>query len=143
MKKISAFVAAAVLAGSFAAAAPASAADLCLQFSGMSCALSGDPGFFRFTGAKFPGNNKKAIKLNGRACGTGSVTGTLVMTSDSTSTHLSASFVCDATFGAITADFNPAQTELNNTSTNAYASYGSVNLAGACTATIVDCINEP
>ena len=46
------------------AAAPAKAADVCVQFEGLSCDLSGDLGFFRFMGAKFPSNNKKAVAEN-------------------------------------------------------------------------------
>ena len=124
-------------------AAPASAAGLCLQFSGGSCALSGDLGFFAFPGAKAPKTPTKAVGLHGRACGTGTASGAMAVTSDASSVHLSATFVCDATFGVITADFAPGSVAVGATSTNAYASYGGVGLDTSCTATVVDCDDEP
>lgn len=142
MKKLVAMVAAASLVGVLGAAAPAKAADLCIQFSGMSCDLSGAAGFFRFPKAKFPKNNKKPVELHGRACETGTATGTMSMNFESNSIHLSAFYVCEATAGAFTADFSPASTAIGSTSTNAYASYGDVSLGSSCTATVVDCAIE-
>ena len=143
MKRIAALMSIACLFGTLATAAPARAGDLCVAFSGGSCALSGDLGFFRFTGAKFPMSNKKAVRLNGRACGTGTVTGTLVMTHDSSLVELGATFICDATPGVITAEFNPASTAIGSTAVIAYSGYGSYALSGSCTVTIVDCDTEP
>lgn len=133
----------AAIVATLAAAAPSQAADLCLQFSGVSCDLSGDIGFFRFSPAKFPTSNKKPYRLNGRACGYGTATGTIAMSSDSTSINLSANFVCDATAGGITAYFAPGNGAVGATASNAYASYGDVELGSSCTATVVDCTTEP
>lgn len=124
-------------------AAPARAAGLCLQFSGGSCALSGDLGFFAFPGAKAPKTPTRVVGLHGRACGTGTASGAMAMTSDSSSVSLGATFVCDSTFGAITADFAPGTLAVGATATNAYSSFGGVALDSACTVTVVDCSTEP
>jgi hypothetical protein len=133
----------ACLVGTFAAAAPASAGDVCVQFSGITCALSGDLGFFRFTGAKFPTSNKKAVRLHGRACGTGTATGTLVMTHDSSLIELGATFICDATPGVISVEFSPASTGIGSSAVLARASYGTYDLSSSCLVSIVDCATEP
>ena len=144
MKKLGTVLAIVSMTCVLGAAAPARAADICLQFSGVSCDLSGDLGFFRLIKCKFPTSTKTAVKLNGRACGTGSVTGTAVQSSDGSNIHIGASFVCDATFGVINADFNPTgNLDMGGVSTNAYASYGDVGLGSSCTATIVDCTTAP
>lgn len=132
---------AACLGGLLAAAAPAKAADLCVQFDGVSCDLSGDLGFFRFMGAKLPNSIKKATDLHGRACGTGTVTGTAVMNTEGTFVNLSATFVCDATPGLIDVSFAPGAT-LGAVGSGG-AGYGAFDVNSACTATIVDCAGEP
>ncbi len=141
MTKMRFLMTAACLGGLLTAAAPARAADLCLQFSGGSCDLSGDLGFFRFMGAKLPTSNKKAVRLHGRACGTGTATGTATMNSEGTSVILSATFVCDATAGLIEASFGPAPAL--GAMGAAGASYGSFGVDSTCIATIVDCSAEP
>jgi hypothetical protein len=126
----------AVLAG------PAAAGDLCLQYSGGECELSGDLGFFRFMGAKLPKNAKKAVDLHGRACGTGTVTGTAVRNPAGTLIVLGATFICDATPGVISAELSPANTALGSTHAGD-ASYGAYELGSTCTVTVVDCDTEP
>jgi len=136
-------VLAAGLAGSLAAASlPARAAELCLQFDGASCALSGDTGFFRFLGAKLPKSPKKAVALHGRACGTGVVTGTAVRNADDTLVNVAATFVCDATPGLVSAAIAPATTGIGSAHTGD-ASFGTFDLPTSCTVTIVDCAGEP
>lgn len=131
-----------LLAGSLAGAAPAAAADLCLQFSGASCDLSGDLSFFRFPGTKLPKTAKKAVALHGRACGTGTVTGTVVRNPAGTLIQLGATFVCDATPGVISADIDPANTALGSVHAGD-ASYGAFDLSSSCDVTLVDCDGEP
>jgi hypothetical protein len=142
MKRVRLVLAAGLAATLAAASLPARAAELCLQFEGASCALSGDIGFFRFLGAKLPKNPKKAVALHGRACGTGVVTGTAVRTKDDTLINVAATFVCDATPGLITAEIAPATTGIGSVHTGD-ASYGSFDLPTSCTVTIVDCDGEP
>ena len=141
MTKMRFLMTAACLGGLLTAAAPAKAADLCVQFDGVGCDLSGDLGFFRFMGAKLPSSNKKATRLHGRACGTGTVTGTATTNSEGTSVILSGTFVCDATAGLIEASFGPGAT-LGAVGA-AGAGYGAFNVDSTCTATIVDCASEP
>jgi hypothetical protein len=136
------FVLAALVSTVLASAAPSAAADLCLQYGGGECGISGDIGFFRFMGAKLPKNDKKAVHLHGRACGTGSVTGTAVRNVGGTLINLSAVFACDATPGVIDAEINPANTAIGGTGTG-HAAYGAFNLDSGCTVTIVDCDTEP
>jgi len=144
MTKIGTWMAAACIAAmTTMTATPARAGDVCVQFAGAGCDLSGDLGFFRLLGAKFPSSNKKAVKVSGRACATGSVTGTLVMSHDSTRVHFGATFDCDAVFGALSADFDPASLAVGSTAATAWASYGDVALGSSCTATVVDCATEP
>lgn len=141
MTKMRFLMTAACLGGLLTAAAPAKAADLCVQFDGVSCDLSGDLGFFRFMGAKLPTSIKKATRLHGRACGTGTVTGTAAMNTEGTFVNLSATFVCDATAGVIEASFAPGAT-LGAVGAGG-AGYGAFNVDSTCTATIVDCAGEP
>ena len=142
MKRVRLVLAAGLAATLAAASLPARAADLCLQFAGPSCDLSGDIGFFRFMGAKLPKNPKKAVALHGRACGTGVVTGTAVRNPDDTLINVAATFVCDATPGLISAAIAPATTGIGSVHTGD-ASYGSFDLPASCTVTIVDCAGEP
>jgi hypothetical protein len=135
-------IAAAVLAGAPLAPGPAHAGDLCLQFAGMSCDLSGDLGFFRFMKAKLPKNTKKATALHGRACGTGVVTGTAVRNTDGTLVNVAATFVCDATPGVISAEIDAANTGVGSAHTGS-ASYNAYALGSTCQVTIVDCVSEP
>jgi hypothetical protein len=135
-------VLAGLVAGAFGSAAPAAAAELCLQFAGASCAVSGDIGFFRFPGTKLPKNPKKAVALHGRACGTGTVTGSAVRNPAGTLIQLGATFICDATPGLISAEFDPASTALGSVHAGD-AAYGSFDLSSSCTVTIVDCAGEP
>lgn len=142
MTKMRFLMTAACLGGLLTAAAPAKAADLCVQFDGVSCDLSGDLGFFRFMGAKLPNSIKKATALHGRACGTGTVTGSAAMNTEGTFVNLSATFVCDGTPGLINAAFTPGMTGLGAVGIGE-SGYGAFSLAGSCTATIVDCGTEP
>ena len=143
MKRIRVLVGIWALAALLCAAPPARAGDLCLQYNGVGCPLSGDLGFFRLMGAKFPKTITKATEIHGRACGTGTVTGTMVMARLDNIIILGANFVCDATVGGIYAGFNPASLAVGSTALNAYASYGDVNLGSGCDVTIVDCATEP
>jgi hypothetical protein len=142
MKRVRLVLAAGLTASLAAASLPARAAELCLQFDGASCALSGDTGFFRFLGAKLPKSPKKAAALHGRACGTGVVTGTAVRNPDDSLINVAATFVCDATAGLISAAIAPATTGVGSTHTGD-ASFGTFDLPTSCTVTIVDCDGEP
>jgi hypothetical protein len=135
-------IAAAALAAGSLAPAPARARDLCLQFAGMSCDLSGDLGFLRFMKAKLPKNTKKATALHGRACGTGVVTGTAVRNNDNTLVNVAATFVCDAVPGVIAAEIDVSDTAVGSVHTGS-ASYGAYALGSDCQVTIVDCAGEP
>jgi hypothetical protein len=108
----------------------------------MSCALSGDLGFFRFPSTKLPKNAKKAVALHGRACGTGTVTGSAVRNPAGTLIQVGATFICDATAGLISADIDPASTAVGSTHAGD-AGFGSFDLNSSCTVTIVDCAGEP
>jgi hypothetical protein len=132
----------ALLGAALAAPPAARAADQCLQFSGASCALSGDLGFFRFMGAKYPKTAKKAEALHGRACGTGTVTGTAVRSASGSPLVIGATFVCDVTPGVIEAELDPAALGLGSTHPG-NASYGAFDLGTGCTVTVVDCDTEP
>ena len=126
-----------------ALAAPAAAGDLCIQYSGATCDLSGDLGFFHFIGGKLPKTTKKVMELHGRACGAGTVTGSAVVTTvGSPLISVGATFICDATPGVISADINPADTSIGSTHTGR-GGYGAYTLGGSCTVTIVDCATEP
>jgi hypothetical protein len=131
-----------LLAGVLGSAAPSAAADLCLQFDGPTCPLSGDLGFFRFPSTKLPKNAKKAVALHGRACGTGTVTGTAVRNPAGTLIQVGATFLCDATPGLISADIDPANTAVGSTH-DGDAGFGSFDLNASCTVTIADCAGEP
>jgi len=138
MKKLFAIAGIAMLTATLSTAAPAQAADLCVQFDGGSCALSGDPGFFRFLGAKMPKSNKKAVHLGGRACGTGIVEGLALMNKEKTAIDIRGTFVCDGVPGIIEASFAPGAT-----SGSGSATFGTFEEANACTVEIVDCTTEP
>jgi hypothetical protein len=123
-----------------ASAAPARAADLCIQLDGVSCPLSGDLGFFRFK-AKLPKNPKKAVALHGRVAGLGSAYGTAVMSNDATSIDIGVTFFADATQGQFNGSFDP--TDLASVH-SANADYGAYDVGGgSCDMTIVDCAGEP
>ena len=128
--------------GLLIAGAPGRAsADFCLQFSGASCDLSGDLGFFRFKG-KLPKKVKKFAALHGRSCGVGPAYGSAVVNTEGTGVEVGATFFCDAQQGQISALFTPGS-RIGDTSLLAYASYGSHGIATSCTAVIVDCDLEP
>lgn len=144
MKRHSILVAVAAFSGLLFAATPARAGDLCMQFDGASCPLSGDLGFFRFMGAKQPKTITKPTEIHGRACGFGVVTGTMVMTHDGNAVMIGANFVCDATVGAISAGFASATVMVPGATANGgSASFGDVNLGNTCDVTVVDCATEP
>lgn len=131
------------LAAPLVAAAPAAGGDLCLQYAGAGCDLSGDLGFFHFIGAKLPKTVKKAAALHGRACGAGTVTGTAVVdTVGGALVSMGATFTCDGTPGVISADIDPASSAVGSTHDGS-ASYGAYSLGSSCTVTIVDCATEP
>jgi hypothetical protein len=136
------FVVTSALVAILAGSAPAAAVDLCLQFAGETCDLSGDLGFFRFMGAKLPKNEKKAVALHGRACGTGTVTGTAVRNPAGTLINVGATFICDVTPGVISAEMNPANVAVGSTHPGD-AGYGEYALGSSCTVTVVDCDGEP
>ncbi|MBI5505626.1 MAG: hypothetical protein HY899_12565 [Deltaproteobacteria bacterium] len=142
MKKIGLMLATVVLGSGLLVAAPASAADLCLQFAGATCDLSGDLGFFRFMAAKLPTTNKRVARLNGRACAYGTVTGSAVTVVDGTSVEIGATFICDGVPGVIEANF-PLKPVVGTVSSGADATYGAYSLSTSCTATVVDCATEP
>lgn len=133
---------AALLLTGLAVPAPAAADDLCLQFSGPGCDLSGDLGFFRFMGAKLPKNPKKATALHGRACGTGTVWGTAVRSSDNTSIALAATFACDASTGIIDAGLSITDNSVGTVHPGD-AGFGAFALDSSCDVTVVDCDTEP
>jgi len=138
MKKFLAILGTAMLTATLSTAAPAQAADLCLRFDGGSCALSGDPGFFRFLGAKLPKSVKKAVRLGGRACGTGIVDGLAAMNNEGTVINIRGTYSCDGVPGIIEASFAPGAT-----SGSGSATFGTFEEANACTVEIVDCTTEP
>ena len=128
--------------GLLVAGAPGRAsADFCIQISGASCHLSGDLGFFRFK-KKLPKNVKKFVALHGRACGVGPAYGTAIMNTEGTGVEIGATFFCDAEQGQFSALFTPGS-RIGDTSSLAYASYGSHGLATSCSVEIVDCDLEP
>jgi len=128
--------------GLLVASAPERAsADFCLQFSGASCDLSGDLGFFRFKG-KLPKKVKKLAALHGRACGVGPAYGSAIVNTEGTAVEIGATFFCDGEQGQISASFTPGS-RIGDTSSPTYASYGIHGIASSCTATIVDCDLEP
>ncbi len=144
MKRYSILAAVAAFSGLMFAAVPARAGDICLQFSGASCDLSGDLGFFRFMGAKKPKTITKPAEIHGRACGFGTVTGTMVLTHDGGVLTLSGNFVCDATAGAINAEFSSSTVLAPGAvGLGGLASYGDVNLGSSCDVAVVDCATEP
>jgi hypothetical protein len=145
MTKMRFLMTAACLGGLLTTAAPAKAADLCLQFNGPDCQLSGDLGFFRFMGAKLPTSTKKAAGLHGRACGTGSITGSAVaLPGAMTTVTLSATFECDLGTGMIAAYFYNVTGPITVGSIGyGAASYGNFNINTDCDVTVVDCATEP
>lgn len=142
MKNLKTLIALTSLAAVIGAAMPAAAADLCLQFSGVTCDVSGDAGFFRFMNAKLPKTVKKGVSLHGRACGTGTATGSSAMIDDPATVHLSAFYVCDASPGVIEANFPVGMTDIGTVGTGR-ASSGGFSLGSTCVVTIVDCTLEP
>lgn len=118
------------------------AGDLCLQYSGGECDITGLAGFFRFMGAKLPSSPNKAVHLHGRACGIGTVTGTAVPIGNGALVNIFATFECEGTPGLIKAVIDPDETDIGSNHEGS-ANLGNFNLNTACTVTIVDCANEP
>lgn len=118
------------------------AADVCVQYAGASCDLSGDLGFFRFLGAKLPRSAKKAVHLHGRACGTGVVTGSAVLDPTGAPIRLAGTFVCGDVVGMIDATLDPLDTAAGSVH-GGRASFFGFDLDSDCTVTIVDCATEP
>jgi|GEM_PF-1917040 len=144
MKKIGMTLATVLFGSAMLAAAPAKAADLCLQFDGASCDLSGDLGYFHFTAAKLPKTAKKAVALHGRACGGGVVYGTAVMTTGQDMIEIGGTFNCDAVNGTIMAWMNVSDgTGVGPFKHGGYAGYGNFDLNNACDVTVVDCALRP
>ena len=121
------------------ASAPASARDMCLQFSGQDCDFTGQAGFFRFKG-KLPRNKKKFVPVHGRNAGITGVYGTATMDTEESMISLTASFTQDAVFGTIDVFIDPAN--LNGTHFGS-SSYGDIGLGQSCDVDIVDCDLEP
>ncbi|HYC00719.1 MAG TPA: hypothetical protein VEC57_16420 [Candidatus Limnocylindrales bacterium] len=142
MKKILSVVASAALSAAVLAPASALAGDFCLQFSGGSCDLSGDLGFFRFSG-KLPKKAKKSEGLHGRACGTGVVQGAAAVNAEGTVINIHATFNCDATNGNINATLNPETAATLGSVHTGDANYGSFDVGSDCVVTVVDCASEP
>ncbi|HYC54258.1 MAG TPA: hypothetical protein VEL28_04895 [Candidatus Binatia bacterium] len=145
MKKIVSIMAAAALGLVILAPVAATAADTCLQFSGLNCDLSGDLGFFHFS-AKLPKNGKKAVSLPGRACGTGTVDAAASVNTDETFVNIHGTFSCDATNGNINAALPVATANEIGTVGSGDAAYGSTtgfDNGPSCTVTVVDCATEP
>jgi hypothetical protein len=142
MHRLACALATALLASGLALTSPAAAGELCLQFSGGSCDLSGDLGFFRFLGAKLPKSPKKATALHGRACGTGTTWGTAVRNAENNAIELAATFVCDGVPGMIGASL-PLENNGVGTVHPGDASYNAFALGSSCDVTVVDCDTEP
>jgi hypothetical protein len=129
--------------GLLIAIAPGKAsADVCIQFSGGSCDLSGDLGFFRFKGKLPKGKGwRKITALHGRACGVGAAFGTAVVNTEGTGIAVAATFFCDAEQGQFDVSL-PVGARVGDTGFG-YASYGAYGLGSSCDAEIVDCSLEP
>lgn len=145
MKKLCSILAVTVLASLIFGPGSARAADLCVQFNGSGCALSGDLGFFRFIGAKLPTSVSKVARINGRACGVGTVTGSAVQIPNSGNTvTLTATFECDAQLGVLHIIFpNVTGPVASGSTASGLASYGVFDILTDCTVTVVDCGTEP
>jgi hypothetical protein len=116
-------------------------ADFCIQISGATCDLSGTLGFFHFK-KKLPKKVKKFVALHGRACGVGPAYGTAIVNTEGDGVEMGVTFFCDAEQGQFTAFFAPGS-QIGDTSSLVYASYGSHGLGTSCDAEIVDCDLEP
>ncbi len=128
---------------SFAVLAPttAKAADLCLQFDGLYCSLSGDLGFFRFSG-KLPKTKWKSEGLHGRSCKYGAVQAAASMNTDGTFINIHGTFNCDAVNGTINAEIRVATGTAIGSVHSGRSSYGDFDAGPSCTVTIVDCATE-
>ena len=129
---------------SFAVLAPttAKAADFCLQFDGEDCSLSGDLGFFRFSG-KLPKTKWKSEGLHGRSCkGVGAVQAGAAMNTVGTLIKIHGTFECDAVNGTINAEIDVATGTAIGSVHSGRGSFGDFNPGPSCTVTIVNCADE-
>ncbi len=143
MRKIGFLLATVMLGCGLFAASPASAADVCIQFDGPFCDLSGDIGYFHFTSVKLPKTAKKAVALNGRACGGGVVYGTAMMNSAGDQIQIGATYNCDGTNGTIMAYMNTVAGTAIGSVHSGYGGYGTFDLVNSCDVTIKDCALRP
>ena len=118
-----------------ATAAPARA-DFCMQLNGGS--VSGDLGFFRFTG-KLPKHAGDIVPLSGRAAGLDPVYGSATVATDGSYVEIGATFFVDAEQGQIDVTFVlPKPTHGSGD-----GDYGTYGTGQSFDADIVSCGLEP
>lgn len=118
-------------------AAPAAAADVCIQLNGGS--FSGDIGFFRFRDVALPTTPNKIVPLTGRAAGLSPAFGSAVTSQSGGYVELGVMFFIDGVQGQFNVAFSPA-TSRRGSGGGRYGTYGT---SDSVTATIVGCGNEP
>jgi hypothetical protein len=110
-------------------------ADWCLQLDGT---LSGDLGFFRFTGIQ-PRQPGQIVNLAGRVAGLGPAYGTATVNKDGTSLEVGVTFFADAEQG----QFDIWLQGPSYLKGDGYAGYGAYGTSGHVTAKRVLCSGEP
>lgn len=120
-----------------AAAAPASAADTCMQLDGGS--FSGDIGFFRFRDVQLPTEPNKIVPLTGRAAGLSPAWGSAVTSKSGGYVELGVMFFIDGVQGQFNVAFSPATSRTGS----GRGSYGAYGVSDNVTVRLVGCSNEP
>jgi hypothetical protein len=110
-------------------------AEWCLQLDGT---LSGDLGFFRFTGTQ-PKQAGQIVSLAGRVAGLGPAYGTATVSKDGTSLEVGVTFFADAEQG----QFDIWLQGPYYLKGDGYAGYGTYGTSGHVTAKRVLCSGEP
>lgn len=118
-------------------AAPAAAADVCIQLNGGS--FSGDIGFFRFRDVVLPTTPDKIVPLTGRGAGLSPAFGSAVTSKDGGYVELGVIFFIDGVQGQFNVAFSPP-TARRGSGGGRYGAYGT---SDSLTATKVGCGSEP
>lgn len=118
-------------------AAPAAAADVCIQLNGGS--FSGDIGFFRFRDVQLPTLPNQIVPLTGRAAGLSPAFGSAVTSKEGGYVELGVMFFIDGVQGQFNVAFSPP-TSRRGSGGGRYGAYGT---SDSVTATIVACGLEP